>query len=212
MTTKAEFLERVAARIGTGLPTNPARPVEPVANDPIEYAIDLSDPLAAFRNATSALGVTVVDTDLDGLADVVRGVMPADGRIAFGDHPDLVGVRDQLAADFTIEEDHAPASLSGCAVGVTTVRAAVALTGSIVIDSSVGGARVVSLLPDLHLAVVRRDQIVPTPGDVLRPLGRPDHPLPSNLFFVSGPSRSADIELQLTVGVHGPKEMMIALV
>lgn len=212
MTTKAEFLERVASRIGDGLPEHHARPVRPVGTDPIEYTIDVSDPVAAFRAAAQALTVEVVETDIASLPDVIRGVMPADGRIAFSEHPDLVSTREALEGEYTVETDHTPRALSGVAVGVTRVRAAVAMTGSVVIDSSIPGARVVSLLPDLHLAVVRREQIVATPGDVLRRLGQPGHPLPSNLFFETGPSKSADIELILTIGVHGPKQMMIAIV
>jgi L-lactate dehydrogenase complex protein LldG len=74
------------------------------------------------------------------------------------------------------------------------------------------GSRTASLLPPVHLALVRRDAIVATPGDLLRHLPErlPDG-LPSNLVLITGPSRSADIELQLTVGVHGPRELVIGL-
>lgn len=82
--------------------------------------------------------------------------------------------------------------------------AAVAQTGSIVIDSA-RNARAASLLPDACAFVIDVSTIVPTPGDVLRHRTRwwPDG-VPSQIVFVTGPSRSADIEMTLTIGVHGP--------
>ena len=82
--------------------------------------------------------------------------------------------------------------------------AAVAQTGSIVIDSA-HNTRAASLLPQRCAFVVLADTIVDTPGDVLRNRRRwwPGA-LPSQIVFVTGPSRSADIEMTLTIGVHGP--------
>jgi len=88
--------------------------------------------------------------------------------------------------------------------GVVWATAAIAQTGSIVVDSA-RNARADSLLPDRCVFVVDADTIVDTPGDVLRNRSRwwPSG-LPSQIVFVTGPSRSADIEMTLTVGVHGP--------
>lgn len=82
--------------------------------------------------------------------------------------------------------------------------AAVAQTGSIVIDSA-RNARAASLLPDRCVFVIDAATVVDTPGDILRDRERwwPGA-MPSQIVFVSGPSRSADIEMTLTVGVHGP--------
>ncbi len=92
------------------------------------------------------------------------------------------------------------------------VTAAVAQTGSVVIDSR-RNARAASLLPDRAVFVVDVATIVDTPGDVLRHRDRwwPDG-LPSQIVFVTGPSRSADIEMTLTVGVHGPGRVHAVLV
>ena len=208
MTTKEQFLARVSDRLRDGIPENPIRPIHPVSNDPIAYTIDTSDPLELFRGTATALGTEVVETDQTGVADLIR-VTAAGGRVALTQEEAWANL--QLEG-IDIAPDLDPTTLSDCAVGVSNVRAAIALTGSIVIDSTVPGARVVSLLPKAHLAVVRRDQIVPTPGDVIRQLGESGAPLPSNLVFITGPSRSADIELQLTIGVHGPSRLVIALI
>ncbi len=100
-------------------------------------------------------------------------------------------------------------------VGVTTVDYALADTGTLVLRTGSGRARSVSLLPPVHIALVKPAQIIPG-LDELFPLladqysqsnGRPD----SALTFITGPSRTADIELTLVVGVHGPQELHVIL-
>ena len=88
--------------------------------------------------------------------------------------------------------------------GVVRATAAVAQTGSVVVDSA-RNPRAHSLLPERCVFVVDAATIVDTPGDVLRHRHRwwPGG-LPSQVVFVTGPSRSADIEMTLTIGVHGP--------
>ena len=90
------------------------------------------------------------------------------------------------------------------AANLVHATAAVAQTGSIVVDSARNG-RAASLLPAQCTFVVDATTIVDTPGDVLRHRTRwwPDG-VPSQIVFITGPSRSADIEMTLTIGVHGP--------
>jgi L-lactate dehydrogenase complex protein LldG len=90
---------------------------------------------------------------------------------------------------------------------------AVAQTGSILVSSSSCGGRALSILPHVHVVVVSLDQIVATLGDALdlmrsRYAGR----LPSMLSFITGPSRTGDIERILVLGAHGPKELIVILV
>ncbi|MBM3678133.1 MAG: hypothetical protein FJW96_09665 [Actinobacteria bacterium] len=80
--------------------------------------------------------------------------------------------------------------------------------GSVVIAASVSEPRSRSLLPDVHLAVVREDAILP---DLPALLEAVRGALPSSLAIVSGPSRTADIEMTLAVGVHGPCEQHVAV-
>lgn len=88
---------------------------------------------------------------------------------------------------------------------VVQATAAIAQTGSVVVTSDANRGRALSLLTPRALFVIDEADIVDTPGDVLRNRQRwwPDGP-PSQIVFVTGPSRSADIEMTLTVGVHGP--------
>nr|MBA2280335.1 LUD domain-containing protein [Acidimicrobiia bacterium] len=95
-------------------------------------------------------------------------------------------------------------------LGVTSCLAAVAATGSVAVTTDVVGARWASLLPRVHLCVVPGDAVVASPGDVLRRFS-PATPPPRGLWFVTGPSRTGDIEQLLTRGVHGPVAVEILL-
>ena len=92
-----------------------------------------------------------------------------------------------------------------CQIGITSCDLAIAETGSLVMFSGAGRERVASLLPPVHVAVVERGQIVPDLLDAIASLSRRNRGrLPSNVVLITGPSKTGDIELQLTTGVHGP--------
>jgi L-lactate dehydrogenase complex protein LldG len=98
--------------------------------------------------------------------------------------------------------------LAGAAVGVTRCAAAVADTGSLMLVFDRVHPRSTSLLPRAHVAVVRPADLVASLGDAL---ARIPSPAPSAVTFVTGPSRSADIEQILTLGVHGPARVDVVL-
>jgi len=95
--------------------------------------------------------------------------------------------------------------------GITTALAAIAETGTVVLQPGPAEPRLLSLAVPVHLAVVEAATLVPTLSDFVA-TGRYQADPPTNLVFVSGASRTADIELTLTVGVHGPKVFLVALV
>jgi len=131
-----------------------------------------------------------------GLLDVLssRGL----ARVAY----DLSGDPDRRAVDVE--------ALAGVGLGLTGAHAALADTGGLVLISGSGRGRLTSLLPPVHVAVVEERRLRPS----LAALLREDPGLldaGSNVVIVAGPSRTADIEMTLTHGVHGPKHLHVIL-
>jgi L-lactate dehydrogenase complex protein LldF len=93
--------------------------------------------------------------------------------------------------------------------GVTGVLVGIAETGSLVLISGAGQTLTASLLPEIHVAVLRTSGILPTLADALR---RPELRTAQAGVIVTGPSRTADIEMTLTIGVHGPGELHVFLI
>lgn len=96
-------------------------------------------------------------------------------------------------------------------VGVTGTFAAIAETGTLMLLSGAGTPASVSLLPETHVALVRRDQIVPTMEAAFARMRAQHGEAPRAINFVSGPSRTADVEQTITVGAHGPRRVLIVL-
>jgi L-lactate utilization protein LutC len=99
---------------------------------------------------------------------------------------------------------------SAPAVGITSVEAAFASTGSVLLSSTPTRSRVASLLPLYHIMIVPTSRIYPTFEEWLEKQRRGGQLLAllrdaGQVVFVTGPSKSADIELNLTLGVHGPR-------
>ena len=155
--------------------------------------------VAGFAEAWIALGGTVGYVDDGTLIDAVRAFS---GGAAIVAGP-------QTRFDGLVEAERWPAcgirTTAGTDVAVVQATAAVAQTGSVVVDSDANGGRALSLLAPRAIFVVDTATIVDTPADVLRSRHRwwPKGP-PSQIVMITGPSRSADIEMTLTVGVHGP--------
>src|SRR4051794_25396388 len=147
-------------------------------------------------------------TVLDAAPDEVPSAVAA----ALADHagPVLVppGLTDGWCPDGVPDHAFTPAELDGFAAVVTGCAAACAETGTIALDGSPDqGRRALTLVPDVHVCVVRADQVVHTVPELLAAL-TPDRPL----TFISGPSATSDIELERVEGVHGPRTLIVVLV
>lgn len=117
-------------------------------------------------------------------------------------------------ADVELVEDAAldPSDLDALDGAVTTCAAGCAETGTIALDGGAGqGRRALSLVPDLHVCVIRADQVVSdVPEAVQRLQASIDARQP--LTWISGPSATSDIELNRVEGVHGPRTLHVLLV
>ncbi|MQA25360.1 MAG: hypothetical protein GEU94_07795 [Micromonosporaceae bacterium] len=131
------------------------------------------------------------------------GVLPGGGQVVIP--PGLPS--DWIHDAVTDTGELTPTELDGFAAVVTACAGAAAETGTIVLDGSPDqGRRVITLVPDIHVCVVRADQVVQTVPELLARLD-PTRPL----TFISGPSATSDIELNRVEGVHGPRHLHVIL-
>jgi len=110
------------------------------------------------------------------------------------------------------DSGYSPATLEQCDAAITGCDALVAQTGSVLVSPQSAGGRTLSVLPPHHVVVARRNQMVPDLASalqVVRKLYAPNWP--SFLSFITGPSRTGDIERILVLGAHGPKKLTIFL-
>jgi len=118
--------------------------------------------------------------------------------------------RESLAAQipgltFDVTQDAAEAAH----VGISQIECAIANTGTLVTDAAPVERRLASALPVIHLAIVPTDAIQP---DMATALGRVHPGRSGYISMITGPSRTADIERVLTIGVHGPSRLVIVFV
>jgi L-lactate dehydrogenase complex protein LldG len=167
---------------------------------PVEEALELAVELCRERAGGAAVALSTGD--------------PLIGRL---------GVAERLAAaglDVLIPDDvFWRERLAEAGVGVTGAVAGVAASGTVGVACGPGAPRATSLVPPAHICLVMRGTMVEDLAEALRrctpvaaagPMTATD--LPSGLVWVSGPSRSADLELVLTVGVHGPGSVDVIVV
>jgi L-lactate utilization protein LutC len=186
----------------------------------------VEDRVARFRRELEPLGGTVHRAASDDAArDVVLtlvGQSGAGGVLTWADEeigvPGLSGALlgagarlvDQVVGDAE-ERDRRIAGLGACSIGVTGADFGLADTGSLVLVSGKGRGRLASLLPPVHIAVLPVTRLVWTLDDVF--VARPGLATSgSNLVVITGPSRTADIEMTLSRGVHGPRDVHVVLI
>lgn len=203
--------ERILARIRAAVAGAPEAP-EPerryltrhAPEDPAALADLLHENLADYR-------AVVHRTDPDGLPDLVGRLLAEHGARSVVVPPGLP--EEWLPAAPDVERrsddgtltarrlDSTDAVLTGCAV-------AVAETGTIVLDAGPAqGRRALTLVPDLHLCVVRVPEQVVASVPLALPRLDPARPL----TWISGPSATSDIELDRVEGVHGPRRLVVIL-
>lgn len=165
-----------------------------------------------FHNASNAESVCAYIEEVAEAAGA-RTIICSNPRVA-----DEFGIANRLAArGIAFISDPSQSDIVTTAeraqIGVTGVDYALAETGSLVLVARPGQPRSVSLLPPVHIALIRPEQII-RGFDELFDLLRADFEatgVKSAVTFITGPSRTADIELKLVVGVHGPQQLHAVL-
>ena len=169
-----------------------------------------------FRQALEAVaGRCFVVTDEAGAAEVLRQIagQRESRRVAVSDSPLAGRVTSLAALPAEVLEDAAAEDLFDCDLGVTGAQWGVAETGTLVLESDAERHRLASLVPSAHVALVEAGQVRHTLGEVLQAINeRGEGALSRAITFITGPSRTSDIELTLAIGVHGPAELYVVVI
>jgi L-lactate dehydrogenase complex protein LldG len=134
-------------------------------------------------------------------------------RVATHSHPIASSLAEKLGLPCVrTDSGYAVADLESCDVGITGCDALVAQTGSVMVTAKSTGGRALSVLPPHHVVIAQRSQVVPDLAAALQLARKTYAPnWPSFISFITGPSRTGDIERILVLGAHGPKKLTIFL-
>jgi L-lactate dehydrogenase complex protein LldG len=184
-----------------------------VENAPIVESV--SPPLGLvenFRENLNAIGgnVVLVNNLNKAAAEIEKIIENSKAkRIAFSDG-ELVGqTKKLLKSDCEIIYKASAAELFDCDVGITDAQLAISETGTLVLESEKEFNRLSSLVPPIHICLLKTAKIRRTLGETLETL---EKDLSRTITFITGPSRTSDIELTLAIGVHGPAELYVILI
>ena len=198
MSARDEILARVRSALAdvdrsapTEIPPAPRRTPDPAADLVGLFAERVADYRAVVERCAEA-----------DLPAVVAAALPAGAGVVV---PVGLGVEVPGAV---VDDGLSARDLDRIDAVVTEARVGIAETGTIVLDHGPGqGRRAISLVPDLHVCIVRADQVVADVPDAVDLLD-PTHPL----TWISGPSATSDIELDRVEGVHGPRTLHVIVV
>jgi L-lactate dehydrogenase complex protein LldG len=211
-----EFFAGIAKRLGrsSALTTAPARDVVGAPDFWQSYALPEEERLEKFCVELEKLGGSAVVYDskaslLQGLSGFLETLQPRTVGMWSGAFTAEFDVDRVLAGREVVywgtDGANSVARMAQVDVGITGCDFAIADTGTVVLMSDIHKGRSVSLLPSVHVVLIKSSQIRTRMGEVwAEVLKQHGGKLPSSINFISGPSRSSDIENDLSIGVHGP--------
>ncbi|MEE9280150.1 MAG: LUD domain-containing protein [Myxococcota bacterium] len=201
-TERAAFLAKVRDAVAAGARGDPTdgRPQESAGSSPAPR--DLAETFT--REAQAADCEVLRVASIREARDAIQALLDELGasRVVRGD-TELLRALD-LATDEAVVAAEADAGLTEADFGI-------AESGTLALLHRPGQARGISLLPLVHVAILRASDLVPDLGALFRKLESDDRHPASTLTFITGPSRTGDIEFVLTKGIHGPGEVHIVL-
>ncbi len=209
-TSQEAFLARIRNALNARQESEPL----PTDHELARVVAPSQDVVALFmeRVAGSAMSVERI-ADESALAEKVAAIVAEAGatrilvgREEFPARSHILARLEEQAVELLDPDDKLQAFEAQ--VGITGVASAVAETGSIHMTSGGPRRRLTSLAAPCHIAIVRADEIVP---DLLDWAAQPCDDRPAGEVLVSGPSKTADIELALVIGVHGPRAEYILI-
>ncbi len=211
MTAREEILRDIQSALGRAGCAPPAPLVAPLLRNP---QMDRNLYVELFvRSLEKLAGKVFVVPNPDAVPAVLGKLL--DGKQAVASNAPFLktcGLEafGQVQSGFTDRE----ALRAACAtadIGITSADYALAETGSLVMLSSAEEARLISLLPPVHVAIVPRSRLLANLDELLATIPKPADQS-SSMVLITGPSRTADIEQILIRGVHGPGEVYAVIV
>lgn len=115
-----------------------------------------------------------------------------------------------LKTDAEFMQNVSAGALFECDFGITSAQWAIAETGTLVLESEKESNRLTSLVPPVHICLLEAKNMRQTLGEILQNLNAEN--LSRTVTFITGPSRTSDIELTLAIGVHGPAELHVIVI
>jgi L-lactate dehydrogenase complex protein LldG len=169
----------------------------------VDGYVHTGDPVTAIDEIVARYGVgPFLSWDPDSL--------PVTGAVTHLENLGCVRVDAEVPGEPDARKAH-QAGYTDVHIGLTGADAAFAETGSIVVRSGPGKPRMASLVPLIHIAFLPVEKIFRSPMHWLTRFGT-EIEGDANVVYITGPSRTADIEQQLNLGVHGPRELHVVLV
>lgn len=220
---RAKFLERVRTAAHAGRAYRVHTRDIPAGTGYVGVSEDRCERFAAEANAVGGHAI-VVANDVAARAELSELLRTYTVRhCVMWQHPQLDRLRlqhvlgganiavDDYASLSALPHDAQRQRVLNADMGITSCQWAIAETGTLVMCHHPGQERVTSLVPPVHVALVDEEQILPDLFDVFTQLHLTGE-LPSNVTLITGPSKTGDIELQLTTGVHGPKHWHVIVI
>ncbi len=206
---REEILARVRAALGDVVPeAADASPVVAPRATPATHEGAHAALVDLFDERVADYRAVVERCTAAELEERIAAALPAQGRVVVPaglDVPVPRAVVDDPSDTSGEAGVLSAAELDACVAVVTAARVGIAETGTIVLDHTPDqGRRAITLVPDLHLCIVRTDQVVADVPDAIDLLD-PTRPL----TWISGPSATSDIELDRVEGVHGPRTLHV---
>ncbi|MCH2133531.1 MAG: LUD domain-containing protein [Phycisphaerales bacterium] len=220
MTTREDILARIRGHIDAS-GVSP-RPTEPVAVRTLGN-VTQDDLVEEFAQQLEGVAgcchrVGTLDEAVTVLAKIIAE--SGEGMLARSSETRVIDLVEQAAGAWEVATEQSPREvLLDCAIGVTTASWGIAEHGTIVMPSGDADldrerTRLVALLPLVHVAILRASDLVGTISEAIARVsshGVGDRPLPPTVTFATGPSRTADIQQELVLGVHGPHAQHVIL-
>ncbi|MBG0916275.1 lactate utilization protein C [Exiguobacterium sp. SRB7LM] len=222
ITNREDFLQRIAKQLGREVQlTPPKREYTHRPQDAVLKGASEEELLETFRMVATRIHTDLVECESANLDDTLRLLIERyDGTKILAENDARISTWAPTTSEtFAWWDSSQPESSRELAtradIGITIADAAFAESATIVQYAKPGKSRTISLLPQDHIAIIPKSVLVPRMTQTAQQLAALDRDglhSPNGVNFISGPSNSADIEMNLIVGVHGPVRVAYVLV